>query len=259
MRDLTVTLLQADLAWHDPAANRARLGALIAGLQAPADLLVLPEMFTTGFTMDDRAPAVGPGDATLEWLAAQAAASGAVVAGSVRWAGVDGFRNRLLWMRPDGSWAHYDKRHLFRMADEQQHYLNGTRRVVLELHGWRVCPLICYDLRFPVWSRNRGDFDLLLYVANWPAARRAHWQALLRARAIENQVPVVAVNRVGGDGNGIDYAGDSVVLDAHGEALVEAGAAAGAFAATLGRAALEEYRRRFPVALDGDRFDLASD
>ena len=258
MRDLTVTLVQAELAWHDPEANRARLGALLAGLDGPTDLVVLPEMFTTGFTMDDRAPAVAPGDVTLEWLAAQAAATGAVVAGSVRWSGADGFRNRLLWMRPDGDWSFYDKRHLFRMAEEHDHYLPGARRHVFTLHGWRVCPLVCYDLRFPVWSRNRGDYDLLLYVANWPAARRAHWQALLRARAIENLAPVVAVNRVGRDGNGVDYAGDSVALAATGETQFDAGDASGVFRVTLDGDALVTWRERFPAHLDADRFEIHS-
>jgi predicted amidohydrolase len=256
VRDLNLTLVQAELAWHDPEANRVALGALLAGVDRASDLIVLPEMFTTGFTMDDHAPAVQPGDATLVWLAEQAAATGAVVTGSVRWAGADGFRNRLLWMRPDGDWSYYDKRHLFRMADEHEHYLAGRQRQVFELGDWRICPLVCYDLRFPVWSRNRGDIDLLLYVANWPAARRTHWRALLQARAIENLCPVVAVNRVGRDGNGVDYAGDSLAFDARGELLVDGQERVGLHHVTCHGEGLARYREAFPAGLDADRFQI---
>ena len=166
---------------------------------------------------------------------------------------------RLVWATPDGNVAHYDKRHLFRMAREQEHYAPGNRRLVVELKGWRLCPLVCYDLRFPVWSRSRGDYDVLLYVANWPSRRRAAWSALLRARAIENVCYVVGVNRVGKDGNGASYSGDSVALDFLGQVL--GGDRDGAFVETvvLDRESLATFRRDFPVHLDADDFELRAD
>lgn len=256
MRDLNIILVQESLDWHDPAANRGRLAARLARLDAPTDLIVLPEMFTTGFTMDPAAPVEPDAGPTHDWLREQAAATGAVVAGSVRHAAADGLRNRLLWARPDGTMAHYDKRHLFRMADEHRAYQAGDRRVVVAVGGWRVCLQICYDLRFPVWCRNRDDYDLLLFVANWPAARRDHWRTLLRARAIENLSFVAGVNRVGTDGNGIAYRGDSVLIDPEGQVRVDAGDATGLFRCTLAARELEACRTRFPAHRDADDFEL---
>ncbi|GAC1039497.1 amidohydrolase [Pseudomonas sp. No.117] len=262
MRDLTPTqdlrlaLLQSELAWHDPAANRAHFEGLLAEVGA-VDLIILPEMFTTGFSMDSATlaePVEGP---TSAWMRAQAQRLGAVVTGSLIVQDEHGqYRNRLLWATPDGGLLHYDKRHLFRMAGEHEHYAPGAERQRIILKGWRIRPLVCYDLRFPVWSRAQDDTDLLLYVANWPAPRRHHWNRLLPARAIENLCYVAAVNRLGSDGNGHPYAGDSQVLDFQGEALVEAGAAAGIFRATLSAAALAAYRQRFPAQRDADAFSL---
>jgi len=254
--DLHLALVQTHLAWHDPQANKAHLETLLAQV-GTADLVILPEMFTTGFTMQSEAlaePELGP---THAWLKTQAAAVGAVVTGSVIVRAEDGsHRNRLLWARPDGEVLHYDKRHLFRMAGEHEHYTPGERQVQFELKGWRIRPLICYDLRFPVWSRDARDTDLLLYTANWPAARRQHWNRLLPARGIENLCYVAAVNRVGSDGKGLDYAGDSQVLDFHGDPLLNAGDANGVFKATLSAADLATYRARFPADLDADAFVL---
>jgi predicted amidohydrolase len=255
VRDLNVALVQQPLAWQDADANRARFAELLAPLAGRTDLVVLPEMFTTGFSMGAAELAEDMGGPTVEWLRATAARLGAVVTGSLIVAD-DGYRNRLLWARPDGTLAAYDKRHLFRMAREHEHYAAGQDRVVVELHGWRVLPLVCYDLRFPVWSRNRGDYDLALYVANWPAARRYAWSTLLRARAIENLCYVVGVNRVGTDGAGIDYAGDSVALDPLGQPLAELGAAAAVTQVALSAEALTNHRRRFPAHLDADAFRL---
>jgi len=262
MRDLTPTqdlrlaLVQSELAWHDPAANRAHFEQLLARV-GETDLVILPEMFTTGFSMESAVlaePADGP---TAVWLREQARRIGAVVTGSVIVQDEDGrHRNRLLWATPEGELLHYDKRHLFRMAGEHEHYAPGEQRLVLTLKGWRIRPLICYDLRFPVWSRAQDDTDLLLYVANWPAPRRGHWNQLLPARAIENLCYVAAVNRIGSDGNGHPYAGDSQVLDFQGEPLVEAGAVAGIFHTTLSATALTAYRERFPAQRDADAFRL---
>ncbi|QLC74045.1 amidohydrolase [Pseudomonas sp. LPB0260] len=254
--DLQLALVQSALAWHDPAANRAHFEALLEQA-AGADLVVLPEMFSTGFTMDSASLAEPEDGPSTVWLQEQARRLQAVVTGSLIIQAADGsYRNRLLWARPDGSLAHYDKRHLFRMAGEHKHYAAGEQQVLLELKGWRVRPLICYDLRFPVWSRDPRDTDLLLYTANWPAARRHHWNRLLPARAIENLCYVAAVNRVGEDGKGHAYSGDSQVLDFQGETLLNAEAAAGVYRLALSGADLAAYRERFPAYLDADAFEL---
>ena len=257
MRDLTLALIQTELAWQDPAANRSRFADLLEQARG-ADLVVLPEMFSTGFSMDSAALAEPEDGPTTRWLLEQAARLDAVITGSLIIQAADGrYRNRLLWARPDGSLAHYDKRHLFRMAGEHQHYTAGEEQVLLELKGWRIRPLICYDLRFPVWSRDPATTDLLLYTANWPALRRLHWNRLLPARAIENLCYVAAANRVGEDAKGFAYSGDSQVLDFQGEALLEAGAGDGVFVTTLSADALAAYRQRFPAHLDADGFSLA--
>ncbi|MGI4869783.1 MAG: amidohydrolase [Janthinobacterium lividum] len=257
MPDLTLTLVQTALHWHDPAANRQILSDLLAETQPVTDLIVLPEMFTTGFTMDatQAEPADGP---TLAWLREQAARYNAVVTGSVLLTEHGRCYNRLLWVRPDGSFSYYDKRHLFRLAGEHEVYTPGTAPLLEEWRGWRIRPLICYDLRFPVWSRNRAaaPYDLLLYVANWPAARRYPWQALLPARAIENLAYTAGVNRIGTDGNGHAYAGDSILLDMRGEPLVQAGDQAVVLTHTLLAAPLQAFRAQFAALLDADEFEV---
>ncbi len=255
-QNLTCTIIQQSLVWQQPAANRDQFARLIAEQAVGSDLVVLPEMFTAGFSMDVRTVAEPETGATLEWMAQMARQSGAVITGSyaVLVAGVP--VNRLVWMRPDGSYATYAKRHLFRMAGEHERYRAGKDKLLVELKGWRVCPMICYDLRFPVWCRNQDDYDLLIFVANWPAARADHWSALLKARAIENLACVVGVNRVGVDGKGYDYSGDSIILDARGRPLAEPGSTAGVFTATLDGAELDDYRRAFPAHLDADRFTI---
>ena len=257
--NLRVTMIQADLAWQDPATNRRNLAAHFRGLAGHTDLIVLPEMFTTGFSMAADSLAETMAGATVGWLREEAAAIGCAITGSLIVEENGRHYNRLVWATPDGNLAHYDKRHLFRMAREQEHYAAGRRRLVVELKGWRLCPLVCYDLRFPVWSRSRGDYDVLLYVANWPARRRAAWSALLRARAIENVCYVVGVNRVGKDGNGASYSGDSVALDFLGQVL--GGDRDGDFVETvvLDRESLATFRRDFPVHLDADDFELSAD
>jgi predicted amidohydrolase len=219
--------------------------------------VILPEMFTTGFSMESAELAEPEDGPSSIWLREQAQRIGAVICGCLIIQAADGsYRNRLLWARPDGSFAYYDKRHLFRMAGEHKHYTPGERQVQFEIKGWRVRPLICYDLRFPVWSRDAQDTDLLLYTANWPAARRQHWNRLLPARGIENLCYVAAVNRVGTDGKGFAYSGDSQVLDFQGESLLSAGEADGVFTAVLNAAELAAYRAKFPANLDADIFEL---
>lgn len=254
--DLRCAFIQHDPVWQQPEVNRAHLAELICEQGQDLDLLVLPEMFTAGFSMDVISTAEEPDGPTLQWMADQSASSGAVITGSYAVRVGDKAFNRLVWMKPDGQYQVYDKRHLFRMGGEHDRYDAGDRRVLVEVKGWRVLPLICYDLRFPVWCRNRGDYDLSLFVANWPAARSYHWTALLRARAIENQAPVIGVNRVGRDGNDWEYSGDSVMIDAKGQSIVEAGADTGLFRAQLSAEELERYREKFPVHLDADQFDI---
>jgi len=256
VQDLTISLLQTPLAWHDPAANRAHFGELLQSLPAETDLAILPEMFTTGFTMDAEGlaePMAGP---TPGWMAAMARETGITLCGSLVIEDEGHFFNRCIWASPDGNHRHYDKRHLFRMAGEHEHYTAGTERLIVELNGWRICPLVCYDLRFPVWSRGINEYDLLIYVANWPAARRSAWTTLLPARAVENLCYVAGVNRVGRDGNGIDYAGDSAVYDFLGNALADSGDKAGAETVTLDHDALRRYREKFPAWRDADGFRL---
>lgn len=256
MRDLTLSLVQTSLCWHDPGANRAALAALLDSAAGDSDLVVLPEMFTTGFTMDAAGQAETMQGDSVRWLRAQAAARGQTLTGSLVIEDRGRYYNRLLWMPPDGEPAWYDKRHLFRMAGEHEVYAAGRTRRVVRLGDWRVLPLVCYDLRFPVWSRGANEFDLLLYVANWPAARRSAWNTLLPARAVENLCYSAGVNRIGSDGQGIDYAGDSGAWDFFGNALVDAGDAAGVFTATLDAAALLRYREKFPAHRDADRYAL---
>jgi omega-amidase len=255
---LRVTMVQVDLAWQDPAANRRSLAAHFRGLVGHTDLVVLPEMFSTGFSMEAETLAEDMDGPTIGWMREEAAALGCVITGSLIVREQGRCHNRLVWARPDGTLGHYDKRHLFRIAGEQDHYAAGDRRRVLELKGWRVCPMICYDLRFPVWSRNRDDYDLLLYVANWPQRRAHAWSTLLRARAIENLSYVVGVNRIGRDGNGASYAGDSVALDFLGQPLSSEGGGDRVETAVLDLESLHAYRSSFPAHLDADRFELVT-
>ena len=212
-----ITLLQTALHWQNPVANRAMLEETLFTLPEPTDLIVLPEMFTTGFTMNAAALAEPMNLTTFKWLKQMARQTNAAITGSYVVQENGQFYNRLIWMEPDGQFAHYDKRHLFRMADEEKTYTAGTLRLIRTWRGWRICPLICYDLRFPVWSRSRQiaphqlDYDLLLYVANWPAPRQLAWDTLLQARAIENLSYVAGVNRVGQDGNQHTYLGGSAL------------------------------------------------
>ncbi len=254
--DLRLALLQGPLVWHNTAANLQYFSQCLAGLDA-VDLILLPEMFNTGFTMESATqaePEMGP---TTQWLLDQARQLNAVVCGTLIVQVAQGdYRNRLIWARPDGSLAFYDKRHLFRMAGEHKYFTAGEKQLQIELKGWRIRPLICYDLRFPVWSRDAQGTDLLLYLANWPAARAAAWNRLLPARAIENLCYVAAVNRTGVDQQGYSYAGDSQVLDFMGEQLLSAADQPGVFYVSLAAAPLAKFKQRFPAYLDADDFSF---
>lgn len=255
MRDLTVSLVQCELAWEAPADNRQHLEALITELAGGSDLVVLPEMFTTGFSMNALGNAEEPGGATEQWLLGQARQWGCAITGSIAVRVGDAVYNRMLFATPEGV-SHYDKRHLFRMAGEHKRYRAGQQRVIVSWRGWRIHLQVCYDLRFPVFSRNRQDYDLMLFVANWPAARRLHWRALLPARAIENMACVVGVNRIGEDASGLEYSGDSMALNAEGQVLADLENKNGTVSVVLSGADLVAYRERFPCHLDADDFQL---
>ncbi len=258
MSTLRVSLVQQPLAWHDGAANRAAFEELLRPLAGNTDLVVLPETFTSGFSMEVERLAEPPGGPSSAWLLRRAAALDAVITGSVITRDGERYYNRLLWAAPGEELRHYDKRHLFRMGREHQHFTAGRAAWSVAWRGFNVCPLVCYDLRFPVFSRRRPglDYDLLLYVANWPAARADAWRQLLRARAIENQAYVVGVNRVGEDGRGVPYAGDSAAIDFMGRTLAEAGAAPAILTVQLPQEPLAAFRAKFPAHLDADRFTL---
>ncbi len=255
MQNLAVTLLQCELAWEQPEDNRRQIGALIEQLDTPTDLIVLPEMFTTGFSMNALENAENPGGVTEKWLLQMAKSQDCAITGSIAVREGDAVYNRMLFASPDGL-EYYDKRHLFRMAGEDKRYQSGDKRVIVAWRGWRIHLQVCYDLRFPVFSRNQGDFDLQLFVANWPAKRSYHWRQLLIARAIENQACVIGVNRIGSDANGIDYRGDSLAIAGDGKILLDLVDRNAAEQVTLNGAELESYRERFPCHLDADDFQL---
>jgi omega-amidase len=258
VQPLTVSLIQTQTHWHAPADNRALFEHWFTQLPDDARVVVLPEMFNSGFSMASAQVAETMDGPTVNWLQTQARALGKVLAGSLAISEDGCFYNRFVWVTPDGSVTSYDKRHRFRMADEHQHYSAGSQRCIVDVDGWRVCLSVCYDLRFPVWLRNRGDYDALICVANWPAARQLAWSSLLRARAIENQCYVVGLNIVGVDGNDVAYSGGSAIYSAEGNGLIEAGEAMGVFTASLDGQALAEYRQSFPVWQDADPFTFPS-
>jgi omega-amidase len=255
---LRVSLVQQPLAWQNGAANRARFTELLHPLAGETDLVVLPETFTSGFSMEVEQLGEPPGGPTAEWLMQQAARLDAVITGSVITRDGEHYYNRLLWACPSGGLRQYDKRHLFRLGSEHEHFTAGRTVWSVAWRGLTVCPLVCYDLRFPVWSRRRPglDYDLLLYVANWPAARAEAWRQLLRARAIENQAYVLGVNRVGSDGHGVPHAGDSAAIDFRGRTLADAGGVPAVLTVELPREPLVQFREKFPAHLDADRFTL---
>ncbi|MFC3285236.1 amidohydrolase [Litchfieldella rifensis] len=265
MSELRTTLVQCDLRWEDPDANCRMLEELLGELSGDdTDLIVLPEMFATGFTMNSRDMAEPMETSrTVAWLREQARTRGCVMTGSVAIKADDEYFNRLIWATPDGELVHYDKRHLFRMAGEHERYGMGPKRVVVELKGFRLLLTVCYDLRFPVWLRQQPgsdepfEYDALLCVANWPAPRRQPWRTLLQARAIENLCYVIGVNRVGEDAKGLAYAGDSMLIDYKGEPLIdEPRDVPFLLTGTLDRQALADFRDKFPAWMDADRFEV---
>ncbi len=258
MADLKVTLVQTSLLWEQPEANRKHFEALLKNQKkGSTHLYVLPEMFTSGFTMNAEAVAEKMDGPTVTWMADLAQRKNSVICGSVIIKVKKNFYNRLIWMRPDGNASYYDKRHLFRMANEQNTYTAGKKTLEVELQGWSVRPLVCYDLRFPVWSRTDGTVDLMIFVANWPKQRNFAWSQLLVARAIENQCYMVGLNRIGRDEKNIEYSGESVVLDPWGNKLSSTKSGSSSVeTVTLNLKKLKDFRKSFPVFMDADKFKI---
>ncbi len=256
MDTLNALLVQAQLRWRDPARNREHLEGLIDAAAEGCDLAILPETFTTGFLGDSDLPEEGMDGPTVRWMQKLAARHGCALAGSaVITEGGQRF-NRLLFVTVDGSVRHYDKRHLFAFAGEDRRYTAGRERVIVDFHGWRINPQVCYDLRFPAWCRCRDDYDLMLLVANWPTRRVRHWNALLEARAIENQSWVIGVNRVGEDGKGFQYPGSSVVHDPLGVCVAQLGETETCRVVQLDLPSVARIRKELPFQADADAFSL---
>lgn len=284
MPSLTVTLIQPDLRWEDKTANLQHFETLIDGIREQTHLVILPEMFSTGFSMRPEALAEPMDGPTVAWMKQMAARKKVILTGSLIIEDNGQYFNRLIWMLPNGQYGTYDKRHRFAYAGENGHYTAGHKRLIASVNGWKVNLLVCYDLRFPVWSRQQIqpaavqppspgaaptsgqsdppaaapslEFDLLIYVANWPERRSHAWKTLLQARAIENQAFAIGVNRVGNDGNNIYHSGDSMIIDPLGEVLYHAPKEESIFTLTLQREKLEEVRTRFPFWKDADEFAI---
>lgn len=258
--DLKITLIQSVLQWESVDENLSMFTDKVNAINSSTDIIVLPEMFNTGFSMESEKLAERMNGKTVSWMMQMAKNTNAVIVGSLIITEHDEYYNRLVWAQPNGDYFTYDKRHLFRMADEHEYFSAGKELLIVHYKGWRICPLICYDLRFPVWSRNVTEtgetaYDCLVYIANWPAARSAPWSKLLEARAIENQCYVIGVNRVGKDGKQINYSGNSAVINPKGEVvsfipehenIVQTH--------TISLNELNDFREKFPVGKDADTF-----
>ncbi len=254
MQNLTITFIQTELVWEDIPANLKMLDEKIEAINNPTDLILLPEMFSTGFSMNPESLAETMRGSAVMWMLKKSKETAAHMAGSLMIEENGHYFNRLVWVSPDGQVFTYDKRHLLRMGGEEKVYRAGQRLLTVDLNGWRIRPFICYDLRFPVWMRNTTPpYDLAIVVANWPAAREIHWQMLLRARAIENQAYVIGVNRVGVDGNQIEYNGYSCVVDFQGNVHYQTVGHEFTQLANLSYSALKNYRDTFPAWKDRDK------
>ncbi len=268
MQPITISIIQTNLHWENKAANLRMLEDKIKNREEPTEIVVLPEMFTTGFSMNPTAFAETMDGETVGWMKRIAAEEKIIMTGSVIIKEEDKYFNRLIWMLPNGQYGHYDKRHLFGFAKEDEHYNAGTKRLIAQVKGWKINLQVCYDLRFPVWARQspplagkdgRGqeaEFDVLIYVANWPERRSHAWKTLLCARAIENQCYVIGVNRVGNDGNNIYHSGNSMIIDPLGQVLYHKADDEDIFTITLEKENLLEVRNKFPFLKDADSFTI---
>jgi predicted amidohydrolase len=259
IQNLKITVFQAYLFWENIDKNLQNISLRLAGgVREKTDLIVLPEMFNTGFTMRAEALAEEMGGKTMQWLSKTAADYDCIVTGSLIIKDKGKYYNRLIWMHPDGRYEFYDKHHLFGMGDEDKNYTAGKGQLTVELKGWKIRLAVCYDLRFPVWLRNRnGEYDLLLLVASWPDKRSAHWRTLIHARAIENQSYVVGVNRVGHDGNQVYHSGHSMCIDPYGNTIYYKPEDEDLYTFSINYTELEKIRRQFPFLKDADDFSLS--
>jgi predicted amidohydrolase len=253
---LTVALVQTHLYWEHPQNNKKHFEQHIESIEEAVDVIILPEMFTSGFTMEPQKVAEAMNGETVQWLKALAQSKQAAITGSIVIKEDDYFYNRLLFVEPSGNISYYNKRHTFSLAGEDKVYKAGNDKVIITYKGWKLCPMICYDLRFPVWSRNVEDYDVLFYVANWPERRIAAWDALLRARAIENMAYCIGVNRVGTDGNGHPYVGHSAAYDVLGNSLAKPIEGESTVVVSLDKSHIEEHRTKLKFLNDRDRFNL---
>ena len=264
MQPLTITLIQTNLHWENKAANLLMLEQKIKSMEERTEIIVLPEMFSTGFSMNAKALAEDMDGETFNWIKRVAAENKVILTGSLIIKENENFYNRLIWMLPNGQYGVYDKRHLFGFGNETEHYSAGNKRLIASVKGWKINLQICYDLRFPVWARqkpankNEAEYDVLIYVANWPERRSHAWKTLLCARAIENQCYVVGVNRVGDDGNNIYHSGNSMVIDPLGQVLYHKAEEEDIFTITLDKEKLNEVRNKFPFLKDGDDFNITA-
>jgi len=256
LKHLKCLLVQSGLFWADAAANRQKLEAIVRAEVAGCDIAVFPETFTSGFLGDSPDNLESMNGPTLEWMKSLSSDLNCVLCGSMAIAVEAGTVNRFLWVQPDSTVQYYDKHHLFAFGGENNHYEAGTERKVFHYRGWRICPQVCYDLRFPAWCRNRDDYDALIFVANWPEPRTPAWTALLKARAIENQCYVIGVNRSGSDPRGMTYAGASVVFDPLGEAVLDLGKEEATKSIVIELQKVENIRSKLPFQQDADHFEL---
>jgi omega-amidase len=266
MQPITITLIQANLSWENKVANLQMFENKIKDITEKTELVILPEMFSTGFSMQPKKLAETMDGETINWMKKIASSEKIILTGSVIIQEENKFYNRLIWMLPNGQYGHYDKRHLFAFAKENEHYTAGSKRLIAQAKGWKINLQVCYDLRFPVWARQTPspldraegevEYDLLIYVANWPERRSHAWKTLLCARAIENQCYVVGVNRVGNDGNNIYHSGNSMLIDPQGQVLYHKADDEDTFTFTLEKELLHDVRNKFPFLKDADQFTI---
>jgi len=262
MQDLKVAIIQADLLWEDIQGNLSKLDQTISQITDNVDIIILPEMFNTAFSMNTSVCAENVDSVSMQWLKDKAKQKDCIIVGSIIIKYEEAFYNRLIWMQANGDYKFYDKKHLFRFAGEHEVFTSGNIKLTTSLKGWNFRPLVCYDLRFPVWSKNtfineKFEYDCLIYIANWPEKRKNAWISLLIARAIENQAYVIGVNRVGTDGKGNLYSGDSMVIDPRGNIIKQIPSHKEAIEIiSLSYSEMQSYRKQFPVSRDWDSFRI---
>jgi predicted amidohydrolase len=252
---INITLIQSNIIWEDKISNLKNYQEKIDKIES-TDLIILPEMFTTGFSMNPKDISETMNGETIQWMKANASKMNSAICGSIIIEEEGKYFNRFIWVNPDGSIHQYDKKHLFSFAGENKNYTPGNKKIIIEYKGWKICPLVCYDLRFPVWSRNSEEYDLLIYVANWPTKRKLAWKSLLVARAIENQCYVIGVNRVGKDENNHYYSGESSLINALGETLYINSHVEDVYSTTITKCELNKIRKLLPFLNDKDNFKI---